>query len=79
VVDADRIVVLRDGFVEAVGKHAELLAQGGYYAQLFARHARGAGVEPIGALPDAEGHAPSSAANDRALDGMPPRLVAGRA
>jgi ATP-binding cassette subfamily B protein len=42
VVDADRIVVLRGGCVDAVGTHAELLAQGGYYTQLFARHARGA-------------------------------------
>jgi ATP-binding cassette subfamily B protein len=40
VVDADRIVVLRGGQVEGVGTHAELLAQGGYYARLFARDAR---------------------------------------
>jgi ATP-binding cassette subfamily B protein len=46
VVDADRIVVLRDGWVEAVGTHTELLAQGGYYARLFAQHARGALAEP---------------------------------
>lgn len=45
VVDADRIVVLRGGQVEAVGTHAELLAQGGYYAHLFARHARSAPAE----------------------------------
>ena len=43
VVDADRIVVLRGGRIEAVGTHAQLLAQGGYYARLFSRHARGHG------------------------------------
>jgi hypothetical protein len=41
VIDADRIVVLRGGRVEAVGTHAQLLAQGGYYAGLFAHHERG--------------------------------------
>jgi ATP-binding cassette subfamily B protein len=46
VVDADRIVVLREGAVDAVGTHAELLAQGGYYAQLFARHLRGGHMDP---------------------------------
>ena len=41
VVDADRIAVLRNGRIEAVGRHAELLAADGYYAQVFERHAHG--------------------------------------
>jgi ATP-binding cassette, subfamily B, bacterial len=50
VVDADRILVLRDGRVEATGTHAQLLAQGGYYARLFARHARAGLAEPLAAV-----------------------------
>jgi ATP-binding cassette subfamily B protein len=38
---ADRIVVLGDGRVEAFGTHAELLAQGGRYAELFELQAAG--------------------------------------
>jgi ATP-binding cassette subfamily B protein len=38
---ADRIVVLKDGAVDAMGTHAELLAQGGRYAELFELQAAG--------------------------------------
>jgi len=38
---ADRILVLADGRVEASGSHAELMAQGGRYAELFELQAAG--------------------------------------
>jgi len=38
---ADRIVVLMDGAVEAVGTHGELLERGGRYAELFELQAAG--------------------------------------
>ncbi len=38
---ADRILVLENGKVEAMGTHAELLAQGGRYAELFELQAAG--------------------------------------
>ncbi len=44
VVDADRIVVLEAGVVTETGSHAELIALGGKYAQLWARQEAG---EPV--------------------------------
>ncbi|ABS27421.1 ABC transporter ATP-binding protein [Anaeromyxobacter sp. Fw109-5] len=41
VVDADRIVVLREGRIVEEGRHADLLARGGYYASLVEKQARG--------------------------------------
>ncbi|HBN52928.1 MAG TPA: ABC transporter ATP-binding protein [Stenotrophomonas sp.] len=38
---ADRILVLADGRIEASGTHAELIAQGGRYAELFELQAAG--------------------------------------
>ena len=38
---ADRILVLANGAVEAIGTHEELLAQGGRYAELFELQAAG--------------------------------------
>jgi ATP-binding cassette subfamily B protein len=38
---ADRIVVLGEGRVEATGTHAELMAQGGRYKELFELQAAG--------------------------------------
>ncbi|TYO89938.1 ABCB family ABC transporter ATP-binding protein/permease [Oceanicella actignis] len=43
VVDADRIVVLENGEVVESGTHAELLARGGRYAQLWKRQESGEG------------------------------------
>jgi ATP-binding cassette subfamily B protein len=38
---ADRILVLADGRIEASGTHAQLMAQGGRYAELFELQAAG--------------------------------------
>ena len=41
VVDADRIIVLKDGRILEQGSHRELLARGGYYRSLVDRQTRG--------------------------------------
>ena len=38
---ADRIVVLGEGMIEDIGTHAELLARGGRYKELFELQAAG--------------------------------------
>lgn len=41
VVNADRILVLKDGHIAEVGPHRALVRQGGYYAELVRRQTRG--------------------------------------
>jgi ATP-binding cassette subfamily B protein len=41
VVDADRIVVLKEGRIVEEGTHASLLGRGGYYRTLVEKQARG--------------------------------------
>jgi ATP-binding cassette subfamily B protein len=45
-VDADEIIVLRNGEVAERGNHAVLLAQGGLYAQMWATQAAEQELEP---------------------------------
>jgi ATP-binding cassette, subfamily B, bacterial len=51
VIDADRILVLKDGRIAEEGTHRELLARDGYYRSLVERQARGL-------LPDGDGDGP---------------------
>lgn len=51
VVDADEIVVLDGGRIAERGTHAELLALGGLYAELWAKQASEGEPDPAGLLP----------------------------
>lgn len=41
VVNADKIIVLKDGRIAEMGRHAELMEKNGYYASLVKRQTRG--------------------------------------
>jgi ATP-binding cassette subfamily B protein len=43
----DRILVLDNHRIAQQGTHAELLAAGGYYAELFEKQSSGENVEPV--------------------------------
>ncbi|HEX6956369.1 MAG TPA: ABC transporter ATP-binding protein [Ferrovibrio sp.] len=55
VVNADRIIVLKDGRIVESGKHADLMRQGGYYASLVRRQHRGLIVNEGEGPPPASG------------------------
>ncbi|MES1202095.1 MAG: metal ABC transporter permease, partial [Pseudomonadota bacterium] len=47
---ADQIVVLKDGLVAEIGRHAELVAKGGEYSELWRRQAEEPEVRAIAAV-----------------------------
>jgi ATP-binding cassette subfamily B protein len=47
VVDADEIIVLRDGQVAERGDHTTLLAKGGLYASMWTLQAAEDGLQPV--------------------------------
>lgn len=49
---ADRIVVLRDGGIDAEGTHAALLEAGGHYAELYNTYFRHQSLEYVEAMKD---------------------------
>jgi sodium transport system ATP-binding protein len=51
---ADRLLVLDQGRIVEEGTHAELLAEGGLYARLYARQFRDDDAKPVDLLSDAE-------------------------
>ena len=51
---ADRLLVLDHGVIVEEGTHAELLAQGGLYARLYARQFRDDDAKPVDLLTDPE-------------------------
>jgi len=46
--DAESILVMKDGSIIEMGRHAELLAKGGFYADLYNSQFTGAYVDEQG-------------------------------
>ena len=65
IVDADEIIVLRDGLIAERGRHAELLAGDGIYADMWRKQQEQAAAEQrLQQLADAEGGAPVEAGEE---------------